>query len=40
MRVKVNTKTSRSEVNIRLFNRYGGTSITKIDTKQATAHII
>ena len=40
MRVKVNTKTSRSEVNIRLFNRCEETSITEIDTKQATAHII
>jgi hypothetical protein len=40
MRVKVNTKTSRSEVNMRLFNRCEETSIAKIDLKRATTYII
>lgn len=40
MRVKVNTKTSRSEVNIRLFKRYKEVSMASVDIKRATAHII
>ena len=40
MRVKVNTKTSRSEVNMRLFNRYGETLTAETDPKWAITHII
>lgn len=40
MRVKVNTKTSRSEVNIRLFNRCGETLTVKISIQRAATHII
>ena len=40
MRVKVSTKTSRSEVSMRLFNRCKEGSATKVGTKRVATHII
>lgn len=40
MRVRVNTKTSRSEVNIRLFRRYNRTLANGVDIKRAATHVI
>ena len=40
MRVKVNTKTSRSDVSMRLFNRCKERLVTKVDTKRDPTHII
>ena len=40
MRVNVNTKTSRSEVNMRLFRRYKKTSTIMVDIKRAATYII